>query len=82
MEVSSRIDTIPNIEETPMNFDKETTTNILPISFCTSSIQGDLRGSSKGERFWVLGNEVLNFVYAHKILRVNLPNTPRRGIKL
>lgn len=41
-----------------MIFEEEKTTYSPPSSFLTPSLHGDLREPFKGERFWVLGNEV------------------------
>ena len=58
MEDSSNMDTIPHIEETPMIFYEDMTTNSPHSSFLSSRFYRDLRESFKGEGFWVLGRGV------------------------
>ena len=48
---------IPHIEETPMKFNKEMSTYNPPSTFLTSYYV-ELKETSKGEGFWVLGYEV------------------------
>ena len=58
MEKSLRMTHISQIEETPLIFYEETSTNIPSSSFLTSIFYGVLERDFLDRKFWVLGNEV------------------------